>query len=519
MNRNYDVVIIGGGIAGLSTGLYLQKMGKRSLVLEHGKQVGGNMSGIWRKGFYFDCGDQSTEDVGVLFPLLEELGLYDPDDWVRARFRFASPDCDVPMDNYDQMREGFKKAFPGSTRELDAWFDYITPQCGAFKEMMGQGPFSLLLDGRKKIQANLRMLRNSASMGPMSLKMMSMTGEEKAREFFPDEPRLSYMFGVGGAENMLLMMHMTFWYTYVQDYWYPRAGLQGMMNKLADAYRERGGEILLSSTVDRIHTSSGRATAVETAEGERYTADYFVNTGNPKRLINEMLDDRNLWPYKDREIITAAPVSVSVSSAFLGLDMPPEELAKHMKGQHTLYWRTYETASLRIYDPEAHNKGWSMISAPSLHLPHLAPPGKSSLNVQVNTSYHWRNGWGTGSADPFVRNAAYRKLKKQVLEDIIRETEHIIPGLGEKVVYKELATPRSFSRWTLNPEGSIMGWTYDSLRCHMAGKYARFRTPIPNLFMAGQYSTWPAGVVFSAMSGRVVARGIYKGGFWRQLFI
>lgn len=75
MTDKVDLVIIGGGIAGLCTGLYLQKMGKRSVILEHGNQVGGNMAGIRRKGFYRDCGDQSTEDVGILFPILKELDL------------------------------------------------------------------------------------------------------------------------------------------------------------------------------------------------------------------------------------------------------------------------------------------------------------------------------------------------------------------------------------------------------------------------------------------------------------
>ena len=36
--------------------------------------------------------------------------------------------------------------------------------------------------------------------------------------------------------------------------------------------------------------------------------------------------------------------------------------------------------------------------------------------------------------------------------------------------------------------------------------------------IAGHYAIWPGGVIFSALSGRIVAKGIY-GGFWRQLLI
>jgi len=144
-----------------------------------------------------------------------------------------------------------------------------------------------------------------------------------------------------------------------------------------------------------------------------------------------------------------------------------------MKEQHAMYWRSYEAATDDIYDKDSHKKGWSMISAPSLHNPDLAPKGQNSLVIQTWMPYHWQNGWATGSDDPMARNAAYRKLKTKVLDDIIKETEYIIPGLSEKIVYKDLATPRSMARWTLNPEGAIMGWSYDSYQCHMAKKFIR----------------------------------------------
>ena len=220
MKNKYDVVIIGGGIAGLSTGLYLQKMGKRSLILEHGQQVGGNMSGIWRKGFYFDCGDQSSENVGVLFPILDELGLYDPDEWEQVRFRYVTPDCDVMFYEYDQMREDFKKGFPEAGRAIDKWFDYITPQCKVMGQMMGAGPFAFAVDGIEKFRSSLRMFAQGRAMGKAGMDMMTKTGDEKALEIFGDQdPRLLFLFGRSGAKNMLMSMHLFFWYAFTNDYW------------------------------------------------------------------------------------------------------------------------------------------------------------------------------------------------------------------------------------------------------------------------------------------------------------
>jgi len=127
MPSSYDVAIIGGGMAGLIAGLYLQSAGRRTVILEHSRQVGGNMSGIWRDGFYFDCGDQSMESFGILFPILDELGLYHPEDWIDIKWRMLTPDCEVPLGTYDQVRADFKRCFPASAVELDAWFDHLLP--------------------------------------------------------------------------------------------------------------------------------------------------------------------------------------------------------------------------------------------------------------------------------------------------------------------------------------------------------------------------------------------------------
>jgi phytoene dehydrogenase-like protein len=509
----YDVLIIGAGVAGLTCGNYLVRKGKKVLILEHGNLVGGNIAGIRRKGFFFDAGSQSTENVGILFPILEELGLFAPDQWDRADWRWMTPDCDVVLRDFEQIRADFKVCYPESASDIDAWFDFIEPGCDLMHALLSDNPFPFLVRGAEKYRLSMEVLKAGLPMLRLMPQTMKTSGGEKAREIFSD-PRLSFLFGEFGNENMLLFMHYSFWYSFLYDYVYPRGGLVSLANMLADSFRDAGGEIVLSSTVDRILTSGHTADGVETANGNRYFADKIVNTGNPKRLVTEMCDP-SLFPRAFSAGIKDGPVSISVATAFLGLDMNDEELSARQKVHHTVLWRRYED-SMDIYEPELHRRNWAMISWVSKNDKSLAPEGKNSIIVQVPMPYDWMNGWGTGSSDPGARNDAYSELKAKVLDDIIEDLEYVLPGISQKVDYKELATPRTLSRYTLNPQGSIMGWSYDMYHTPLFGRFARFKTPVKNLYLAGHYSIWPGGIVFSALSGKIVADGMYEG-FWKVL--
>jgi len=505
--NKYDVIIIGAGVSGLVCGNYLVRRGKKVLILEHGRMVGGNISGIRRKGYFFDAGSQSTENVGILFPILQELGIFDPDGWDQADWRWMTPDCDVVLRDFEQIRGDFKSSFPESASDIDAWFDFIEPGCNLMKDLMS-APFPLLQRGAERYRTMARMSKVGMPMLKVMPETLRKPGSEKGRELFRD-PRLAFLFGEFGNANMLLFMYYAFWYSFLYDYTYPKGGLVALADMLADSFRERGGEIRLSSTVDRILTAGDTAVGVETADGEQYRAEKIVNTGNPKRLVTQMCDP-SLFPAKFREKIKSGPVSISVITAFLGLDMTDGELARNMKTHHTLYWRRYSNSE-DIYDPDLHRKNWAMLSWCSMHDKSLAPDGKNSMIVQIPVPYDWMNGWGTGSSDPMARNEAYKQLKDKVLDDVITDTEYVLPGLRDKVEYKDLATPRTLSRYTLNPQGSIMGWSYDMYQTPLFGRFAQFKTPIKNLYMAGHYSIWPGGIVFSALTGKLVADGMYEG--------
>jgi len=505
--KGFDAIIIGAGISGLICGNYLQQSGYKTLLLENSNQVGGNMAGFRKQGFYFDCGCQSLESLGILFPILKELKLYNPSEWMRVNFRVISPDCDICLGNFHQVRKELRNAFPESAKEIDRWFNSLFFSTKQVKKLLGKLAINAIDGGLYRYLALGFFAKKSIFNFNRLLEAFSKTSSHKARENFSDT-RLVTIFGDFAYPNMILIMYYMLWESFVNDYWYPTGGMQRFLNRLAEAYVENGGTLQLSSRVDEIIIEGKTACGVKTADGAEIKAKRIIHTGNYKRLIKQMTDI-NAFPYSFKERVLQAPTAPSVTSAFLGVDMSSEELGNYLNSQHTFFWRDYRKPT-GPYDAEYHKKGLCIINWTSYYQSNLAPPQHNSLVIQVLTPYHWQNGWATKSADPEARNAAYRKLKNKVLDDIISSVDELIPGLKERVVFKDLATPRSLSRITLNEEGSTAGWSYDLYQTIMFPRFFRFGTPFKNLYQAGHYSIWPGGVISAALSAKIVAKQLDK---------
>ncbi|MCP3663600.1 MAG: NAD(P)-binding protein, partial [Gammaproteobacteria bacterium] len=64
LESNYDVIIIGSGIGGLTSAACLSKMGKKVLVLEQHYTAGGFTHSYARNGYEWDVGVHYIGDVG-----------------------------------------------------------------------------------------------------------------------------------------------------------------------------------------------------------------------------------------------------------------------------------------------------------------------------------------------------------------------------------------------------------------------------------------------------------------------
>ncbi|MDQ0231698.1 phytoene desaturase family protein [Metabacillus malikii] len=75
MNKKYDVIVIGGGLAGLTAALYLAKSGKRVAVLDKGTSFGGRASTKDVSGSMYNLGPHAFYKKGKAVKSLEALGI------------------------------------------------------------------------------------------------------------------------------------------------------------------------------------------------------------------------------------------------------------------------------------------------------------------------------------------------------------------------------------------------------------------------------------------------------------
>ena len=505
-----DVIVIGGGMSGLIATARMAQRGLGVTLLEANHQVGGLLAGIRRKGFTFDAGAQSFASTGMVFPLLDQMGLYDPSQWVRAGHRIQVPEGSLQHDDVDTFLEDLAVLAPDQRPNLPKLGREIKRQMAMIEALTAPGRIPMLEVGWKaRCLAALRSLPTLLYHGA-GIIYRNLHGVTPLVARHVTDPQLVRLMCGCAYRDPSTFAWAGMWFGWFRDYSYPLGGLGHLMDRMADTTRALGAEIRCRAPVERILVSGGRARGVRLVGGEELEARTVLHTGDAALLYRELLRDADVhsaWGEKAQTM----PASDPINCLYVGLDIPWEQLRKRISDHHLFFFpdKDFHRVDENLRRRDAHSRSWIQINCPGLANPGFAPEGQSCLVVQQFSSASWMDRWGT-DGDDRARPDVYRELKQQVSDEMCEMAAAIVPEIRTHRVYTDLGTPMSTTRFTSNRDGSTVGWPFTARANPSGGPFVRLKTEIPGLFTSGHWYVHPGGVPFAALTGAMAADRIAK---------
>lgn len=480
--NEFDIIVIGAGIGGLACTALLAKWGYRVLLLEHHSQVGGYYASFERDGFLFNTGAMEITglwDGGPFDLFLKDLGLKKEDFFVLNSYNYVHGGKEIKaFEGVEAFKSQFSSLFPDESGNLDAFFDNAK---AAFDEWYGDlDAFGTILS-EELIQHVVGQdgLVQYNQKHPHYSDWRDKSWKQKLDEFFTDPELKSLLNSI--INHMEIDLDITPAEAILRDYGFIRYGSyfpKGGAQKLADAIKgfieDHGGTVLLNQRVERISSQAGSVVGVQSWD-QQFRSPVVVSSSNIKNTILGMADPRDFDEAYIKSI-HAVEMQETYFSAFLGVD-------KDLTGYPSM---------IRSDDTSLNNLFHMTINSNAD--PSYAPVGMASVTITTI---------GTYSDFPDRETAQYLRVKRKITNDLIRTADELIPGFKENIIVRTAATPRTYERYTLAPEGSCEGlfWSTEVNRLS-------FKTPVQGLYIAGSSAYPGAGLEQALMTGIICANDI-----------
>ncbi|MCH2229106.1 MAG: NAD(P)/FAD-dependent oxidoreductase [Crocinitomicaceae bacterium] len=494
---NYDVVIIGGGISGLTSAALYSRFGLSVCLLEMDARPGGYVAGFRRKDFRFDsaihwlnqCGPK-----GYVTQVFKAIGTDYPKAEIQKKIRrYRGGDVDYLITNTpDDFMKTLIQDFPKDEKGIRKFFKHAKRIAKSFENynkisrtMDTMNLFEKAIRGMKMLNFALPFIPHISYHGD--------EGVKKGLSKYFTEPKLIQLFA---AEGDLLSCLIPISWAYIEDFQTPpQGGSQTYAEWLLHVIKEYKNDVCFKCRVTNVNVENGVTTGVNfDHRGAQYLvkANYVIAACDVETLYERMLPEGTVGS-KMINNLRNAELYASAVTLNIGLNCTSESLGF---GEEMIYLANQDPTLKRKQhgDGDPLTSGIHMLAA-SARDKSLAPVGKGTLTVFIPGFIDQYDNWKVeyDETGKLVRGQAYRDLKQEVADTLIRRIEKELRiELQDKIEYLDIATPVTHERYTGNRGGTMMGARPG--KANMKAKVAHYKTPVKNLYLSGHWAELGGGV-------------------------
>jgi phytoene dehydrogenase-like protein len=530
MSENtYKTIIVGGGIAGLTSAAYLSREGQKVLLIEKNKECGGLVNSFTRDGFHFDTGVRALEDAGIILPMLKDLGIHL--EVTKSPVSVGIEKEILHIENVESLKkygELLIKLFPESEKEIVEVIKIIRKIMKHMDVLYGiENPvFKDLRRDRAFVFKKLLPWLPKFIFTIGKINRMSMPVEDYLKTIVKN-PSLRDMISQHFFKNTPAFFALSYFSLYL-DYFYPKGGVGKLSEALKNKITDWGGEIKTETKIIKV-------LADKCLIRDQYNTDYKYENliwAADLKTLYKITETEGLLPKiktkfedtKNRMLKNRG--GDSVFSLFLEVDEPLESFRKIANG-HFFYtpsksglgethreelndllsnFKKAEKGQILTWLDKFTKLNTYEISIPGLKDPELVPRGKTGIIISFLAEYDLfyeiqKASW----LDEFIS-----ELENRVLNII---SDSVYPALKDKIIVRFSFTPLSIENRVGSSEGAITGWSFQKSMPVINKIQISDRsvlTPVPSIYQAGQWAYSPAGVPMSILTGKLAADRVLK---------
>ncbi|WP_297205214.1 NAD(P)/FAD-dependent oxidoreductase [uncultured Brachyspira sp.] len=503
-NNKYDIVIIGSGLGGLTSGAYLAKQGKKVLVLESHNIVGGCATVYKRKNVKFEVGlhelDMAKKNREMKHVIFSKLGLYDrvnlvqlPQTW---RIKTESTDLTIP-EGYENVINTLEKEFPEEKAGIKKYFAGLS----RMMYMIRRVPYDL------KFWDFFFFPVTTFPMILYQLFTQKNTGD--VLDSIIKSDKLKRILNINITYYHQNPYEFTWYYhacaqgAYYNSAYFVKGGSQNLSNALADIIKENGGEIRVSSEVKKINVKGNIAEGVtyfdKRAKQEvTVNADYIIANAAPQIVYDELLPKG----YEDNRI-KKLKNSVSLYTVYIIFKKKFSEL--YPNNAYSTFITTEKTLNTKFKEDAKGQRGipvedrnFVFVDYSAIDSGLVEEGDNRSFAVLTGPSFldEWKD----------LSDEEYKARKKEMAEKLIDRAEQHYPGFRDNIEYYEVATPKTIKRYIKTPDGTPYGFVQDTYL--KKSRCVRVSPTVKNLHFASAWNFPGGGFTGALLSGYLAARNI-----------
>ena len=486
-----QVVIIGGGLGGLSAAIRLQAKGFPVTLLEKRHQLGGRAGVFERNGYTFDTGPTILTPPFLVDDLWQAAGR-EASDYVELvkvdpKYRlYFSDGTQFDYGGFEDNVERIEKINPRDVKGYEKFLERIKPIYELGFEKFGSQPFESLFSMAKVGPAGIRHRAYKSVYGLVS----SFLKDERMRIALSFNPLF-----IGGNPFDATAIYCLI--TYIEEkhgVWWVKGGTHKLIQGMERLFTELGGEIELNTEVSEIKVSdSKRVKGVTVANGKEYDADIVVSNADVAHTYMDLIDSKYRKKNSDRRY-KRAKWSMSLFMVYFGVKKQYPDMAHHSIVFGPRYKGLINDIFKRHIVPEDFS---TYLHIPTRSDPELAPEGCETMYActpvsNLDSETNWEE-----------KKESYRDHILSHLD------ERILPGLLDNLEVTSVFTPADYEREFNSYRGNGFQLQPLLLQSGYFRPHNRSRD-VKGLYLVGAGTHPGAGVPSVIMSADITTQQILK---------